>query len=157
MELAGEVLDGWNVSAGYTYQHTRDANDDYVYSSVLQTTTPQQVVRLFNSYRLPGALDKVTIGAGVNWQSEFFGNVFQPNPNDTVNFGQYARITQDSYYLVDLMARYRFNEHLSTTLNVKNAFDKSTTQAWATSVPVSTASRAACNWPHAGTSNPTQT
>jgi outer membrane receptor for ferric coprogen and ferric-rhodotorulic acid len=25
---------------------------------------------------------------------------------------------------VDLMARYRFNDHLSTTLNVKNLFDK---------------------------------
>lgn len=123
-ELSGEVLDGWNVSAGYTYQHTRDANNGYVYSSVLQTTTPQQVVRLFSTYRLPGALENVTVGGGVNWQSEFFGNVFQPNPNDTVNFGQYARITQDSYYLVDLMARYRFNEHLSTTLNVKNLFDK---------------------------------
>jgi len=123
-QLSGEVLDGWNISAGYTYQHTRDANNDYVYSSVLQTTTPQQVVRLFSSYRLPGALEHVTVGGGVNWQSEFFGNVFQPDPNDTVNFGQNARITQDSYYLVDLMARYRFNEHLSTTLNVKNLFDK---------------------------------
>lgn len=123
-QLSGEVLDGWNISAGYTYQHTRDANSGYVYSSVLQTTTPQQVVRLFSSYRLPGALEHVTVGGGVNWQSEFFGNVFQPDPNDTVNFGQNARITQDSYYLVDLMARYRFNEHLSTTLNVKNLFDK---------------------------------
>lgn len=123
-QLSGEVLDGWNISAGYTYQHTRDANNDYVYSSVLQTTTPQQVVRLFSSYRLPGALEHVTVGGGVNWQSEFFGNVFQPDPNDTLNFGQNARITQDSYYLVDLMARYRFNEHLSTTLNVKNLFDK---------------------------------
>ncbi|MBI6554782.1 TonB-dependent receptor [Pseudomonas sp. LY-1] len=123
-QLSGEVLDGWNISAGYTYQHTRDANNSYVYSSVLQTTTPQQVVRLFSSYRLPGALEHVTVGGGVNWQSEFFGNVFQPDPNDTVNFGQNARITQDSYYLVDLMARYRFNEHLSTTLNVKNLFDK---------------------------------
>ncbi|MFP7633423.1 TonB-dependent siderophore receptor [Pseudomonas veronii] len=123
-QLSGEVLDGWNISAGYTYQHTRDANNGYVYSSVLQTTTPQQVVRLFSSYRLPGALEHVTVGGGVNWQSEFFGNVFQPAPNDTVNFGQNARITQDSYYLVDLMARYRFNEHLSTTLNVKNLFDK---------------------------------
>jgi len=123
-QLSGEVLDGWNISAGYTYQHTRDANNSYVYSSVLQTTTPQQVVRLFSSYRLPGALEHVTVGGGVNWQSEFFGNVFQPAPNDTVNFGQNARITQDSYYLVDLMARYRFNEHLSTTLNVKNLFDK---------------------------------
>lgn len=123
-QLSGEVLDGWNISAGYTYQHTRDANNGYVYSSVLQTTTPQQVVRLFSSYRLPGALEHVTVGGGVNWQSEFFGNVFQPDPNDTLNFGQNARITQDSYYLVDLMARYRFNEHLSTTLNVKNLFDK---------------------------------
>ncbi|WLH92626.1 TonB-dependent siderophore receptor [Pseudomonas sp. FP453] len=123
-ELSGEVLDGWNVSAGYTYQHTRDADDGYVYSSVLQTTTPQQVVRLFSSYRLPGALDNVTVGGGVNWQSAFFGNVFQPDPSDSVNGGDYARITQDSYYLVDLMARYRFNEHLSTTLNVKNLFDK---------------------------------
>ena len=123
-QLSGEVLDGWNISAGYTYQHTRDANSGYVYSSVLQTTTPQQVVRLFSSYRLPGALEHVTVGGGVNWQSEFFGNVFQPDPNDTLNFGQNARITQDSYYLVDLMARYRFNEHLSTTLNVKNLFDK---------------------------------
>ena len=123
-ELSGEVLDGWNIAAGYTYQHTRDADDGYVYSSVLQTTTPQQVVRLFSSYRLPGALENVTVGGGVNWQSAFFGNVFQPDPSDTVNFGHDSRITQDSYYLVDLMARYRFNEHLSTTLNVKNLFDK---------------------------------
>lgn len=123
-ELSGEVLDGWNLSAGYTYQHTRDADEGYVYSSVLKTTTPQQVVRLFTSYRLPGALENVTVGGGVNWQSEFFANVFQPDPNDTVNFGHDARITQDSYYLVDLMARYRFSDHLSTTLNVKNLFDK---------------------------------
>jgi len=123
-ELAGEVLDGWNLSAGYTYNHTRDAQGDYVYGSVLQTTAPQQVVRLFSTYRLPGALENLTVGGGVNWQSEFFGNVFQPNPNDTENFGQYSRITQDSYYLVDVMARYRFNDHLSTTLNVKNLFNQ---------------------------------
>ncbi|WP_347905839.1 TonB-dependent siderophore receptor [Pseudomonas purpurea] len=123
-ELAGEVLEGWNLSAGYTYSHTRDAEGNYVYGSVLQTTAPQQVVRVFSTYRLPGEWENLTVGGGVNWQSEFFGNVFQPNPNDSVNFGQYSRITQDSYYLVDLMARYRFNDHLSTTLNVKNLFDK---------------------------------
>ena len=123
-EVAGEVLDGWNLSAGYSYAHTRDAKGDYVYGSVLQTTAPEQLVRVFSTYRLPGAWDKLTVGGGVNWQSEFFGNVFQPNPSDTVNFGQYTKITQDSYYLADLMARYRFNEHLSTTLNVKNLFDQ---------------------------------
>jgi outer membrane receptor for ferric coprogen and ferric-rhodotorulic acid len=117
-------MEGWNLSAGYTYNHTRDAKGDYVYGSVLQTTAPEQVVRVFSTYRLPGAWENLTVGGGVNWQSEFFGNVFQPNPADTVNFGQYSRITQDSYYLVDLMARYRFNDHLSATVNVKNLFDK---------------------------------
>ncbi|MFJ7792957.1 TonB-dependent siderophore receptor [Pseudomonas sp. NPDC096950] len=121
LELAGEVQEGWKLSAGYTYNHTRDAKGDYVYGSVLQTTAPTQVVRVFSTYRLSGALENLTVGGGVNWQSEFFGNVFQPNPNDG---GQYARITQQSYYLVDVMARYRFNEHLSTALNVKNLFDK---------------------------------
>ncbi|POF44044.1 TonB-dependent siderophore receptor [Pseudomonas laurylsulfativorans] len=124
IELAGELRDGWNLSAGYTYNHTRDAKGDYVYSSVLQTTAPEQLVRVFSTYRLPGAWDRLTVGAGVNWQSEFFGNVFRPDPADSVNFGQSSTITQPGYALVDAMARYRFNEHLSTTLNVKNLFDK---------------------------------
>jgi outer membrane receptor for ferric coprogen and ferric-rhodotorulic acid len=123
-ELAGELRDGWNLSAGYTYNHTRDAKGDYVYGSVLQTTAPQQVVRVFSTYRLPGAWDGLTVGAGVSWQSEFFGNVFRPDPADSVNVGHDTTITQPGYALVDAMARYRFNEHLSTTLNVKNLFDK---------------------------------
>ncbi|WP_053158727.1 TonB-dependent receptor [Pseudomonas sp. P1.8] len=124
VELAGEVSEGWNLSAGYTYNHTRDAQGDFIYGSILQTTTPEQMVRLFSTYRLPGRWSALTLGGGVNWQSEFFGNVFQPNPADSVNVGQDSTITQHSYALVDVMARYRFNEHLSTTLNVKNLFDK---------------------------------
>ncbi|CAI8747150.1 Ferripyoverdine receptor [Pseudomonas sp. IT-P12] len=124
LELAGEVRDGWNLSAGYSYNHTRDAQGDYVYGAILQTTAPQQMVRLFSTYRLSGALEKLTVGAGVNWQSEFFGNVLQPDPNDPVNGGQPSKITQHSYALVDTMVRYRFNDHLSTTLNVKNLFDR---------------------------------
>ncbi|MFJ2479634.1 TonB-dependent siderophore receptor [Pseudomonas sp. NPDC087598] len=117
-ELAGELADGWNLSAGYAYNHTRDAHGDPVYASILQTTAPEQLVRLFSSYRLPGAWQNLTLGGGVSWQKEFFGNVFEPNAGENV------RITQDSYYLVDAMARYRFNDHLSTTLNIKNLFDK---------------------------------
>lgn len=124
VEVAGEVMEGWNLSAGYSYSHTRDAKGDYVYGSILQTTAPEQVVRVFSTYRLSGSLEKLTVGGGVNWQSEFFGHVFQPNPNDSVNFGQSSKITQQSYALVDVMARYRFNDHLSTTLNVKNLFDQ---------------------------------
>ena len=118
-ELAGEIADGWNLSAGYAYNHTRDAKGNPVYASILQTTAPEQLVRVFSSYRPSGVWQNLTLGGGVSWQSEFFGNVFQPA------VGQNVRITQDSYYLVDAMARYRFNEHLSTSLNIKNLFDKS--------------------------------
>jgi outer membrane receptor for ferric coprogen and ferric-rhodotorulic acid len=124
VEVAGEIRDGWSLSAGYTYNHTRDAEGDYVYASILQTTAPEQVIRLFSSYRLAGPWDGLTLGAGVNWQSEFLGQVFQPDPADSVNAGHSSTITQPGYALVDAMARYRFNEHLSTTLNVKNLLDK---------------------------------
>jgi outer membrane receptor for ferric coprogen and ferric-rhodotorulic acid len=77
-ELAGEIADGWNLSAGYAYNHTRDAKGNPVYASILQTTAPEQLVRLFSSYRLPGVWQNLTLGGGVSWQSEFFGNVFQP-------------------------------------------------------------------------------
>ena len=99
-------------------------DSDYVYGSVLQSTEPQQVARLFSTYRLPGAWDRLTVGGGVNWQSQFFGKVYQPDPSDTVNGGHDSRITQDGYFLVDAMARYQFSQHLSSTLNVKNLFDK---------------------------------
>ena len=33
-------------------------------------------------------------------------------------------ITQKSYTLVDLMARYEFDPHVSATLNVKNLLDQ---------------------------------
>ncbi|SCZ52539.1 MULTISPECIES: TonB-dependent siderophore receptor [unclassified Pseudomonas] len=124
VEVAGELSEGWNLSAGYSYNHTRDANHDYVYGSVLQSTEPQQVARLFSTYHLPGAWDRLTVGGGVNWQSQFFGKVYQPDPSDTVNGGHDSRITQDGYFLVDAMARYQFSQHLSSTLNVKNLFDK---------------------------------
>ncbi|MBP5106297.1 TonB-dependent siderophore receptor [Pseudomonas protegens] len=124
VEVAGELSEGWNLSAGYSYNHTRDANHDYVYGSVLQSTEPQQVARLFSTYRLRGAWDRLTVGGGVNWQSQFFGKVYQPDPSDTVNGGHDSRITQDGYFLVDAMARYQFSQHLSSTLNVKNLFDK---------------------------------
>ncbi|WP_166220758.1 TonB-dependent siderophore receptor [Pseudomonas atagonensis] len=117
-ELAGEVAEGWNLSAGYAYNHTRDAKGDPVYASILKTTAPEQLIRLFTTYRLPGSWENLTLGGGVSWQSAFFGDVFQPAA------GQNVRITQDSYYLVDAMARYRFNEHVSSTLNIKNLLDK---------------------------------
>jgi outer membrane receptor for ferric coprogen and ferric-rhodotorulic acid len=118
LELAGELADGWSVSAGYTYARSRDADEQRIYGYPLSTTKPEHVVRTFTTYRLPGMLDKVTVGGGVSWQSAFYGKIY------SAPAGDYTRIKQGGYTLVDLMSRYQYNEHLSFTLNANNVFDK---------------------------------
>jgi outer membrane receptor for ferric coprogen and ferric-rhodotorulic acid len=82
LELAGELADGWNLSAGYSYARTRD-KEQRIYGFPLATTKPEHVVRTFTTYRLPGALDKVTVGGGVSWQSAFYGLSFSPTEGGT--------------------------------------------------------------------------
>jgi outer membrane receptor for ferric coprogen and ferric-rhodotorulic acid len=118
LELAGELSDGWNVSAGYTYARSHDADEQRIYGYPLSTTKPEHVVRTFTTYRLPGVLDKVTVGGGVSWQSAFYGKIY------SAPAGDYTRIKQGGYTLVDLMSRYQYNEHLSFTVNANNVFDK---------------------------------
>jgi len=118
LEVAGELAEGWNLSAGYTYARTRDADEQRIFGFPMTTTKPEHLIRLFTTYRLPGALDKVTVGGGLNWQSAFYGNIWHPVNND------YSRIKQGGYTLVDLMTRYQYDEHLSFTVNANNVFDK---------------------------------
>ncbi|WP_223502145.1 TonB-dependent siderophore receptor [Pseudomonas sp. BF-R-24] len=118
LELAGEAAEGWNLSAGYTYARTRDADEQRIFGFPLATSKPEHVVRTFTTYRLPGALDQVTIGGGISWQSAFYGKIYSPTT------GGDTRIKQGGYPLVDLMSRYQFNENLSFTVNANNVFDK---------------------------------
>lgn len=117
LELAGELADGWNLSAGYTYARTRDKDSQRIYGYPLATTKPEHLVRTFTTYRLPGALDKVTVGGGISWQSAFYGQSSSPVEGAT-------SLKQGGYTLVDLMTRYQYNEHLSFTANANNVFDK---------------------------------
>ncbi|TBU93292.1 TonB-dependent siderophore receptor [Stutzerimonas kirkiae] len=118
LELSGELREGWSLSAGYTYARTRDAEQQRIFGFPLTTTMPEHVLRLFTSYRLPGVLEQVTVGGGLNWQSAFYGDIYSPIAND------YTRIKQASYMLANLMTRYQHSEHLSFTLNANNLFDK---------------------------------
>lgn len=117
-ELTGEIMRDWNVIAGYTYAQTRSDDGERVYGYPLQTTKPENVAKLFTTYRLPGVLNKVTVGGGVNWQSPFYGQIY----NDPK--GDYDIIEQHSYALVNLMTRYEYNDHLTFNLNAENVFDK---------------------------------
>ncbi|MHC8287877.1 TonB-dependent siderophore receptor [Pseudomonas sp. XS1P51] len=117
LELAGELAQDWNVSAGYTYARTRDKDEQRIFGFPLATTKPEHSVRTFTTYRLPGVLNQVTVGGGVSWQSAFYGQTFRPT-DGSVN------IKQGGYTLVDLMTRYEYDDHLSFTVNANNVFDK---------------------------------
>lgn len=105
MEINGELADGWQASAGYAYTLTTDNQDERI-----NTVLPRHSLKTFTSYRLPGVLNKVTVGGGVNWQSKV--------GNDLHTF------TQGSYAIANLMARYDINEHLEASVNLNNVFDR---------------------------------
>lgn len=105
MEINGELAEGWQASAGYAYTLTTDNQDERI-----NTVLPRHSLKTFTSYRLPGVLDKVTVGGGVNWQSKV--------GNDLHTF------TQGSYAIANLMARYDINEHLEASVNLNNLFDR---------------------------------
>ena len=117
-ELHGQIAPGWNLQAGYTYNHVRNAEGERVYGSTLMASQPAHVARVSTSYRMPGTWNALTVGGGVSWQSAFYGKVWHPVAQD------YAEVEQKGYALISLMARYQLNKALSATLNVRNLFDK---------------------------------
>ena len=120
-EVSGEILSGWNMTAGYTYTHSVDGEKQRS-----NTAQPLNMLRLSTAYRLPGNWHALTVGGAVNWQSDVYGAANRPvgrGANGRI-ITEPARINQEAYTVVKLMSRYEFDRHLSASLNVDNLFDK---------------------------------
>lgn len=109
VEMAGELLPDWQVSASYSYAVIEDSDDERLLSEV-----PRDTLKLFTSYRL-SALPQLKVGGGVRWQGEEYYKGAGPN-NETFH--------QDDYAVVDLMAHYAFTPETSVSLNLNNALDE---------------------------------
>ncbi|MFC3339778.1 TonB-dependent siderophore receptor [Paracandidimonas soli] len=105
VELAGELMPDWQISAGYTYSEVRGTDGQR-----LMTRIPLNTAKLFTSYRLKGDWNKLTLGGGIHWESK--------------TGDQLSVLTQHSYALVNLMARYEFSKQLSVAAHLNNVFDK---------------------------------
>ncbi|WP_437883576.1 TonB-dependent siderophore receptor [Pseudomonas sp. LRF_L74] len=117
MELSGEILPDWQLSAGYTYTKTEYLKDSATnQGNALRTNDPKHQLRLFTSYRLPGQLSAWNIGAGVQAQSDIYAT-------GTYN-GRAVRAEQGGYAIYNAMLGYRFNDHYSVQFNANNIFDK---------------------------------
>jgi outer membrane receptor for ferric coprogen and ferric-rhodotorulic acid len=111
LDVQGELARGWNLYAGMSHFTARTGD-----GARLSSEIPRSTVRLFTTYRLPGAWNRLTLGGGVNWQSRYFQEA--TGPQDAVEAGQKA------YALTSLMARYELNDRTALTANVNNLFDK---------------------------------
>jgi outer membrane receptor for ferric coprogen and ferric-rhodotorulic acid len=121
VEVAGEILPDWNMQVGYTYTHSVNGEKQRN-----NTSQPLNLLRSSTTYRLPGQWKALTIGAGVNWQSDIYRYAGRPIGRDADGkiITQSTAIRQEAYALVNLMSRYEFDKQLSASLNVNNLFDK---------------------------------
>lgn len=103
LELAGEVLTGLNVSAGYTQVKVEDEN-----GADTRRFIPTKQFKLATAYNVP-AVAGMRVGAGINWQNEIY-------------FGDTE--VQDSYALLDLFAQYTTSSDLTFALNAYNVSDQ---------------------------------
>lgn len=110
-EVSGSPMTGWQLSAGVTRSTSRNAKDVLV-----NTIQPRDMVRLTSTWRLPGAWRDVTIGGGVNWQSEIYTTATGPAGK--------VRTSQAAYTLLNLMGRYQITPQLSAGVNINNLLDK---------------------------------
>lgn len=106
LELNGELAEGWQAGAGYAYSRSEDENGERTLRRL-----PSHSLKLFTTYRLHGAWNKITVGGGVNWQSAI-------HSDESINY------RQGSVALVNLMTRYEIDKNLSISLNLNNALDK---------------------------------
>ncbi|TDU28711.1 outer membrane receptor for ferric coprogen and ferric-rhodotorulic acid [Panacagrimonas perspica] len=109
-EFAGELRDGWNASLGWTRYLIDDADDD-----AIRTFVPRTLVRLYTTWTPPGALKRLTVGGGVDWQSESSTQVGAP--------GGGATLRQGAVTLVKLLARWQFTPDIALQLNGNNLLD----------------------------------
>lgn len=113
MEVSGELLPDWNLSASYSHSVVKDADNERV-----KTIIPADMLKVWTTYRLPGELDRVTIGGGVNWQSAIHMTV------DSWQLTTPAKVKQSDYAVANLMARYQLTPQWSATATLNNVFDK---------------------------------
>jgi outer membrane receptor for ferric coprogen and ferric-rhodotorulic acid len=112
-DVSGELARGWNASAGYTQYRATDVS-----GADINSVYPRQLLRLFTTYRLPGDLNAMTDGAGVNWEGRT--HTVDPNAPAAAN----GKIEQKAYGLPNIMARYEYSKQLSAHLNINNVLDE---------------------------------
>lgn len=115
INLAGELLPGWNMMTGYSYVDSEYASGEEK-GQQYNTQLPQHIFRLSTIYQLPQT--KWSIGGDMQYHSK----VYQESAN--YNGVEGYRTEQGGVALVGLLTKYQINERSEVKLNVNNLFDR---------------------------------
>ncbi|NUF15554.1 TonB-dependent siderophore receptor [Acinetobacter lactucae] len=107
--LSGQITDNVNLSFGYAQFSIKDTKN----GGAARSYNPNQTLNLLTTYT-PPVLPKLKVGAGLQWQDGI--KLYDSNVNSTIR--------QDAYALVNLMASYELNNHITLQANGNNIFDK---------------------------------
>jgi outer membrane receptor for ferric coprogen and ferric-rhodotorulic acid len=113
LEVSGEVTPGWQLGAGWTQFSARDAQGVHVVAE-----HPRQQLKLFTKHSFGGALQGLSLGGGLVWEST--PPITATNPVTGLD----ERVGQPAYTVVDVMAAYAFSAKTSVQLNIGNLLDK---------------------------------
>jgi outer membrane receptor for ferric coprogen and ferric-rhodotorulic acid len=102
VEISGELLQGLQATAGYTFVDIQDAEGKHAV-----TYSPKHMLRASTTYRVPG-LEKLKVGASMSWQDDVYNGIAE----------------QDAYALVNLMASYDIDPNWSVSANLNNVTDE---------------------------------
>ena len=107
--LAGQLTDQLNISFGYAQFRLKDLKN----GGDARTYNPNQTINLLTTYSIP-ALPKLKVGAALQWQDST--KLYDSSVDGT--------ITQNAYALVNLMASYDLNKHITLQANANNVTDE---------------------------------
>jgi outer membrane receptor for ferric coprogen and ferric-rhodotorulic acid len=113
VSISGEVIPNLVVSAGYTYLTTK-LLDDNKYGTAFGQYAPKHTFKLWADYKLPGRLNRWSVGGGVTAKSSAYN----------YNFAGTYRYNAGGYALVDGRIGYDWNKHTNISLNIGNIFNR---------------------------------
>ncbi|MEM7061875.1 MAG: TonB-dependent receptor [Cyanobacteria bacterium P01_B01_bin.77] len=110
LDIAGEILPGWNIIANYAYIDADITEDEDGNQGNRLRNIPENNINLWTTYDIQdGPLEGLGFGLGVNYVSERFGD----NANS---------FTADDYFLTNAAVSYQ-RDNWRAALNIRNLFD----------------------------------
>ncbi|MDF5722572.1 MAG: TonB-dependent siderophore receptor [Rhizonema sp. PD37] len=110
LDISGEILPGWNISAGYAYIDAHITEDNTFAVGNRLNNAPQNSLGLFSSYKFQsGGLKGLGFGVGLFYVGERFGDLDNS-------------FKLPSYFRTDVSLFYK-RDRLRAAVSIKNFFD----------------------------------